>query len=70
MEALIQHFLIYSQGFTGADGGVLVPSKDREASTVCMRCPMARTGHGGSRCAPSFLAIQALPTLHQGGPHR
>ncbi len=68
MEALIQHFLIYSQGFTvpAGDGYVPIEGPRGEHGVYVV-------SDGGNRPwrvkmrAPSFLAIQALPTLIQGG---
>jgi NADH-quinone oxidoreductase subunit D len=68
MEALIQHFLIYSQGFTVPKGDVYVPVEG----------PRGEHGFyivsdGGNRPvrvksrAPSFLACQALPHMIKGG---
>jgi NADH-quinone oxidoreductase subunit D len=68
MEALIQHFLIYSQGFTVPAGDAYVPIEGpRGEHGVYV------VSDGGNRPwrvkmrAPSFMAIQALPTLIQGG---
>ncbi|NOT24782.1 MAG: NADH dehydrogenase (quinone) subunit D [Acidobacteria bacterium] len=68
MEALIQHFLIYSQGFTVPAGDAYVPIEGpRGEHGVYV------VSDGGNRPwrvkmrAPSFMAIQALPTLVQGG---
>jgi len=68
MEALIQHFLIYSQGFTVPRGEAYVPIEG----------PRGEHGFyvvsdGGNRPirvkarAPSFLACQALPAMIKGG---
>ncbi len=68
MEALIQHFLIYSQGFTVPKGEAYVPVEG----------PRGEHGFyivsdGGNRPvriksrAPSFLACQALPHMIKGG---
>ncbi|MBM3752258.1 MAG: NADH dehydrogenase (quinone) subunit D [Acidimicrobiia bacterium] len=68
MEALIQHFLIYSQGFTVPRGEAYVPVEG----------PRGEHGFyvvsdGGNRPirvkprAPSFLACQALPSMIKGG---
>ena len=52
MEALIQHFLIYSQGFTVPAGEVYCArSRGRAASTAPTSSRTGRTGRGGSRCA-------------------
>ncbi len=68
MEALIQHFLIYSQGFNVPKGEAYVPVEG----------PRGEHGFyivsdGGNRPvrvksrAPSFLACQALPHMIKGG---
>ena len=68
MEALIQHFLIYSQGFTVPKGEAYVPVEG----------PRGEHGFyivsdGGNRPvrvksrAPSLLACQALPSMIKGG---
>lgn len=68
MEALIQHFLIYSQGFNVPKGEAYVPVEG----------PRGEHGFyivsdGGNRPirikarAPSFLACQALPAMIKGG---
>lgn len=68
MEALIQHFLIYSQGFTVPAGEAYVPIEG----------PRGEHGFyvvsdGGNRPVrvksrpPTFLAIQALPKMIVGG---
>ena len=68
MEALIQHFLIYSQGFTVPAGDAYVPVEGPRGEHGCYV-----VSDGSNRPwrvkmrAPSFLAIQALPALVQGG---
>jgi len=68
MEALIQHFLIYSQGFTVPAGEAYVPVEGPRGEHGCYV-----VSDGGNRPwrvkmrAPSFMAIQALPSLVQGG---
>jgi NADH-quinone oxidoreductase subunit D len=68
MEALIQHFLIYSQGFTVPAGDAYVPIEGPRGEHGCYV-----VSDGSNRPwrvkmrAPSFMAIQALPTLIQGG---
>jgi NADH-quinone oxidoreductase subunit D len=68
MEALIQHFLIYSQGFTVPAGDAYVPVEGPRGEHGCYI-----VSDGGNRPwrvkmrAPSFMAIQALPALVQGG---
>jgi len=68
MEALIQHFLIYSQGFTVPAGEAYVPVEGPRGEHGCYV-----VSDGSNRPwrvkmrAPSFMAIQALPTVVQGG---
>ena len=68
MEALIQHFLIYSQGFTVPAGDAYVPVEGPRGEHGCYV-----VSDGSNRPwrvkmrAPSFLAIQALPFIVQGG---
>jgi NADH-quinone oxidoreductase subunit D len=68
MEALIQHFLIYSQGFTVPAGDVYVPVEGPrgEHGVYAVSDGTNRPWRIKMR-APSFLAIQALPTLIKGG---
>jgi NADH-quinone oxidoreductase subunit D len=68
MEALIQHFLIYSQGFTVPAGEAYVPVEGPrgEHGTYIVSDGTNRPWRVKMR-APSFLAIQALPALVQGG---
>ena len=68
MEALIQHFLIYSQGFTVPVGDAYVPVEGPRGEHGCYI-----VSDGSNRPwrvkmrAPSFMAIQALPSVVQGG---
>src|SRR5499426_1313450 len=68
MEALIQHFLIYSQGFTVPVGDAYVPVEGPRGEHGCYI-----VSDGSNRPwrvkmrAPSFMAIQALPAVVQGG---
>jgi NADH-quinone oxidoreductase subunit D len=68
MEALIQHFLIYSQGFTVPAGDAYVPVEGPRGEHGCYV-----VSDGSNRPwrvkmrAPSFMAIQALPAIVQGG---
>jgi NADH-quinone oxidoreductase subunit D len=68
MEALIQHFLIYSQGFTVPAGDAYVPVEGPRGEHGCYV-----VSDGSNRPwrvkmrAPSFMAIQALPSIVQGG---
>jgi NADH-quinone oxidoreductase subunit D len=61
MEALIQHFLIYSQGFTVPEGDAYVPIEGPRGEHGCYV-----VSDGSNRPwrvkmrAPSFMAIQAL----------
>jgi NADH-quinone oxidoreductase subunit D len=68
MEALIQHFLIYSQGFTVPAGDVYVPVEGPrgEHGVYVVSDGTNRPARIKMR-APSFMAIQALPALVQGG---
>jgi NADH-quinone oxidoreductase subunit D len=68
MEALIQHFLIYSQGFTVPAGDVYVPVEGPrgEHGVYAVSDGTNRPWRIKMR-APSFMAIQALPRLIQGG---
>ena len=68
MEALIQHFLIHSQGFTVPAGEAYVPIEGpRGEHGVYI------VSDGGNRPwrvkmrPPSFMAIQALPRIIEGG---
>ncbi len=68
MEALIQHFLIYSQGFTVPAGEAYVPVEGPKGEHGCFV-----VSDGSNRPwrikmrAPSLLAIQAIPRLIVGG---
>jgi NADH-quinone oxidoreductase subunit D len=68
MEALIQHFLIYSQGFTVPAGDVYVPIEGPrgEHGTYIVSDGTNRPWRVKMR-APSFMAIQALPKVIQNG---
>jgi NADH-quinone oxidoreductase subunit D len=68
MEALIQHFLIYSQGFTVPAGDAYVPVEGPrgEHGTYIVSDGTNRPWRVKMR-APSFMAIQVLPKLIQGG---
>ena len=68
MEALIQHFLIYSQGFTVPAGDAYVPVEGPRGEHGCdiVSDGTNRPWRVKMR-APSFMAIQALPTVVQGG---
>jgi NADH-quinone oxidoreductase subunit D len=68
MEALIQHFLIYSQGFTVPAGEAYVPIEGPrgEHGTYIVSDGTNRPWRVKMR-APSFMAIQALPAVVKGG---
>jgi NADH-quinone oxidoreductase subunit D len=68
MEALIQHFLIYSQGFTVPAGEVYFPIEGPrgEHGTYVVSDGTNRPWRVKMR-APSFMAIQALPAVVKGG---
>lgn len=68
MEALIQHFLIYSQGFTVPAGDAYVPIEGPrgEQGFYVVSDGSNRPVRVKSR-PPTFLALQALPKLIQGG---
>jgi NADH-quinone oxidoreductase subunit D len=68
MEALIQHFLIYSQGFTVPAGDAYVPVEGPrgEHGVYAVSDGTNRPWRIKMR-APSFMAIQALPKLIEGG---
>ena len=68
MEALIQHFLIYSQGFTVPVGEVYVPIEGPrgEHGTYIVSDGTNRPWRVKMR-APSLMAIQALPSVVKGG---
>ena len=68
MEALIQHFLIYSQGFTVPAGEIYFPVEGPrgEHGTYVVSDGTNRPWRVKMR-APSFMAIQALPSVVRGG---
>jgi NADH-quinone oxidoreductase subunit D len=68
MEALIQHFLIYSQGFTVPAGDAYVPIEGpRGEHGVYVVSDGTNRPWRVKMRAPSFLAIQALPAICEGG---
>jgi len=68
MEALIQHFLIYSQGFTVPAGDVYVPVEGPRGEHGCYIVSDGTNRPWRVKMrAPSFMAIQALPAMVQGG---
>ena len=68
MEALIQHFLLYSQGFNVPKGEAYVPVEGPrgEHGFYVVSDGTNRPVRVKSR-APSFLAVQALPKMIEGG---
>ncbi len=68
MEALIQHFLIHSQGFTVPEGEAYVPIEGPrgEQGFYVVSDGANRPVRVKSR-PPTFLALQALPKLIAGG---
>jgi NADH-quinone oxidoreductase subunit D len=68
MEALIQHFLIYSQGFTVPAGDVYVPVEGPRGEHGCYVVSDGTNRPWRVKMRPpSFMAIQALPTIVKGG---
>ena len=68
MEALIQHFLIYSQGFTVPAGDAYVPVEGPRGEHGCYVVSDGTNRPWRVKMRPpSFMAIQALPALVQGG---
>jgi NADH-quinone oxidoreductase subunit D len=68
MEALIQHFLIYSQGFMVPAGEVYVPIEGpRGEHGVYIVSDGTNRPWRVKMRPPSFMAIQALPSIIQGG---
>ncbi len=68
MEALIQHFLIYSQGFTVPAGDAYVPVEGPRGEHGCYVVSDGTNRPWRVKMrAPSFMAIQALPSVVQGG---
>jgi NADH-quinone oxidoreductase subunit D len=68
MEALIQHFLIYSQGFTVPAGDAYVPVEGpRGEHGVYVVSDGTNRPWRIKMRAPSFMAIQALPAIVKGG---
>jgi NADH-quinone oxidoreductase subunit D len=68
MEALIQHFLIYSQGFTVPAGDVYVPVEGPRGEHGCYVVSDGTNRPWRVKMRPpSFMAIQALPAVVQGG---
>jgi NADH-quinone oxidoreductase subunit D len=68
MEALIQHFLIYSQGFTVPAGDAYVPVEGpRGEHGVYIVSDGTNRPWRIKMRAPSLFAIQALPRIVEGG---
>jgi NADH-quinone oxidoreductase subunit D len=68
MEALIQHFLIYSQGFTVPAGDAYVPVEGPRGEHGCYVVSDGTNRPWRVKMrAPSFMAIQALPSIVKGG---
>jgi NADH-quinone oxidoreductase subunit D len=68
MEALIQHFLIYSQGFTVPAGDAYVPVEGPRGEHGCYVVSDGTNRPWRVKMrAPSLMAIQALPTVVTGG---
>ena len=68
MEALIQHFLIYSQGFTVPVGDVYVPVEGPRGEHGCYIVSDGTNRPWRVKMRPpSFMAIQALPKIIQNG---
>ena len=68
MEALIQHFLIYSQGFTVPAGESYVPVEGpRGEHGVYIVSDGTNRPWRVKMRPPSFMAIQALPKVIEGG---
>src|SRR5438045_7548506 len=68
MEALIQHFLIYSQGFTVPAGEAYVPVEGpRGEHGVYIVSDGTNRPWRVKLRPPSLMAIQALPTIVQNG---
>ena len=68
MEALIQHFLIYSQGFTVPAGDAYFPVEGPRGEHGCYIVSDGTNRPWRVKMrAPSFMAIQALPYIVQEG---
>jgi NADH-quinone oxidoreductase subunit D len=68
MEALIQHFLIYSQGFTVPAGDAYVPIEGPRGEHGCYVVSDGTNRPWRVKMRPpSFMAIQALPHIITGG---
>ena len=68
MEALIQHFLIYSQGFTVPAGDAYVPVEGPRGEHGCYIVSDGTNRPWRVKMRPpSFMAIQALPKIIENG---
>jgi NADH-quinone oxidoreductase subunit D len=68
MEALIQHFLIYSQGFNVPAGDAYVPVEGPRGEHGCYIVSDGTNRPWRVKMRPpSFMAIQALPHVIEGG---
>ena len=68
MEALIQHFLVYSQGFTVPPGEAYVPTEGaRGEHGVYIVSDGSNRPYRIKMRAPSFYACEALPRMLEGG---
>ena len=68
MEALIQHFLIYSQGFTVPAGEAYVPVEGARGEHGCYVVSDGTNRPWRVKMRPpSLMAIQALPSVVKGG---
>jgi NADH-quinone oxidoreductase subunit D len=68
MEALIQHFLIYSQGFTVPVGDAYVPVEGPRGEHGCYIVSDGTNRPWRVKMRPpSFMAIQALPKIIENG---
>ena len=68
MEALIQHFLVYSQGFTVPPGEAYVPTEGaRGEHGVYIVSDGSNRPYRIKMRAPSFYACEALPKMLEGG---
>ena len=68
MEALIQHFLIYSQGFTVPAGDAYVPVEGPRGEHGCYVVSDGTNRPWRVKMRPpSLMAIQALPSVVEGG---
>ncbi len=68
MEALIQHFLIYSQGFTVPAGEAYIPVEGPRGEHGCYVVSDGTNRPWRVKMRPpSLMAIQALPSVVEGG---